>query len=153
MQAPGLGPDAHWSPFPAQGELKLADFGWAVSSREGFDSRCVRGCRATFAPACAPLTDTGPVFPGSNKRRTLCGTVDYLAPEMVEGEGYDQGVDRWMLGVLCFEMLTGRPPFESKGSMAETYMKIVECDVRFPAHVSAEARDLVSSVRGEGKRV
>lgn len=98
------------------------------------------------APALtAPLTLCPP---GSNKRRTLCGTVDYLAPEMVEGEGYDQGVDRWMLGVLCLEMLTGRPPFESKGSMADTYIKIVECDVRFPAYVSAEARDLVGTVRG-----
>ena len=47
-----------------------------------------------------------------NRRQTLCGTLDYLPPEMVNGEQHDKAVDLWALGVLCFEFLEGVPPFE-----------------------------------------
>lgn len=47
-----------------------------------------------------------------NRRQTLCGTLDYLPPEMVNGEQHDKAVDLWALGVLCYEFLEGVPPFE-----------------------------------------
>ena len=43
----------------------------------------------------------------TNKRQTLCGTLDYLPPEMVEGAPHDYRVDIWSLGVLCYEFCTG----------------------------------------------
>ncbi|XP_069739286.1 aurora kinase C-like [Phaenicophaeus curvirostris] len=61
----------------------------------------------------------------SLRRRTLCGTLDYLPPEMVEGQPHDEKVDLWCLGVLCFELLAGHPPFESP-SHAETYRRITK---------------------------
>ena len=48
----------------------------------------------------------------SNRRQTLCGTLDYLPPEMIEGKEHTAQVDLWSLGVLCYEFLVGSPPFE-----------------------------------------
>lgn len=48
----------------------------------------------------------------SNRRQTLCGTLDYLPPEMIEGKEHNAKVDLWALGVLTYEFLVGSPPFE-----------------------------------------
>ena len=81
-------------------------------------------------------------------RRTLCGTLDYLPPEMVEGSDHDANVDVWSLGVLCFEFLYGIPPFEAEGN-TKTYKRILEVDLQFPPvpAVSDAAKDLISKVR------
>lgn len=79
------------------------------------------------------------------RRTTLCGTLDYLPPEMVEGKPHDETVDLWSLGVLCYEFLCGSPPFETQ-SNNETYKRICNVDIRFPSHVSAKARDLIVKV-------
>jgi aurora kinase len=97
--------------------LKLADFGWAVSDKNGFK-------------------DT------HHKRTTLCGTLDYLPPEMVENRPYSESVDTWTIGVLLYEMLTGSPPFMAPGT-ENTYKKIQECVVDFPDYVSPEAKGLI----------
>jgi len=52
-----------------------------------------------------------------NRRMTLCGTLDYLPPEMVEGKEHSERVDYWALGVLTYEFLVGAPPFEDKNSV------------------------------------
>ncbi len=82
------------------------------------------------------------------RRNTLCGTLDYLPPEMVEGRDHDEKVDLWSLGVLCYEFLVGVPPFEEQGSYRATYQRITRVDIRFPPHVSLEARDLIHRVGG-----
>ena len=81
-------------------------------------------------------------------RKTLCGTLDYLPPEMVEGADHDATVDVWSLGVLCYEFLFGVPPFEAAGH-SETYKRILKVDLRFPAEVpvSHGARDLIRKAR------
>lgn len=78
----------------------------------------------------------------SSRRTTLCGTLDYLPPEMVEGKAHDEKVDLWSLGVLCFEFLCGKPPFESEKHV-DTYKRICSVDLRFPSHVSSGARDII----------
>ncbi|KAL3566400.1 hypothetical protein D5086_031815 [Populus alba] len=97
----------------AQGELKIADFGWSVH---------------TF-----------------NRRRTMCGTLDYLPPEMVQSVEHDASVDIWSLGVLCYEFLYGVPPFEAM-EHSDTYRRIVQVDLKFPPKpiVSSAAKDLIS---------
>lgn len=56
------------------------------------------------------------------RRKTLCGTLDYLPPEMVEGKEHSTAVDNWSLGVLTYEFLFGGPPFEAPGHQ-DTYRR------------------------------
>lgn len=68
----------------SDGDIKMSDFGWSVHTSQS-----------------------------RNRRNTLCGTLDYLPPEMVEGVSHDNSVDIWSLGVLAYEFLVGDPPFET----------------------------------------
>ncbi|KAM7315486.1 aurora kinase C isoform X1 [Ixodes scapularis] len=79
----------------------------------------------------------------SSRRDTMCGTMDYLPPEMVENSVYDERVDLWAVGVLTYELLVGHPPFEAK-TASETYARIRKVDLRFPTHLCSGAKDLIS---------
>lgn len=79
----------------------------------------------------------------TSRRTTLCGTLDYLPPEMVEAREHDSTADVWSLGVLTYEFLVGSPPFEAEGYRA-TYRRISNVDLRFPSSVSPGAKDLIS---------
>lgn len=79
----------------------------------------------------------------TSRRNTLCGTLDYLPPEMVEGREHDEMVDVWSLGVLLYEFLVGSPPFEAEGHRA-TYSRISRVDLQFPPEVQSDARDLIA---------
>ena len=58
------------------------------------------------------------------RRKTYCGTFDYAAPEILEGEEYDMSVDLWCLGILTYEILVGKAPFYHI-SRKETMKKIM----------------------------
>jgi len=79
----------------------------------------------------------------SERRKTLCGTLDYLPPEMIDGKGHDHSVDIWAFGILSYEFLTGSPPFESEGSTAQTYQRIKALDLTFPSYVPKDASDFI----------
>lgn len=81
-----------------------------------------------------------------NRRMTLCGTLDYLPPEMVEGKEHNEKVDYWALGVLTYEFLIGNPPFEDRSSVSNTYRRIAKVDLRFPSNMSTDAKDLVAKL-------
>ncbi|XP_078047472.1 aurora kinase B [Augochlora pura] len=92
------------------------------------------------------LADFGwSVHAPSSKRNTLCGTLDYLPPEMVTGQNYDIYVDHWCLGILCYEFLVGNPPFLSD-SQQETYAKIKTVNIEWPSVITPGAKDLISKL-------
>src|ERR1043165_5606986 len=81
----------------------------------------------------------------SSSLKTICGTLDYLAPEMVKRQLYNEKVDVWALGIICYELLVGAPPFESIG-FHPTIHRIVFDEVMIPDYVSREANDIISMV-------
>lgn len=80
-----------------------------------------------------------------NRRKTMCGTLDYLPPEMVYKKAYDHTIDIWSVGILAFEFLTGHPPFES-ADQAQTFSKIKNLDVPYPEYMSPAARDFIAQI-------
>ncbi|XP_049852241.1 uncharacterized protein LOC126329997 isoform X2 [Schistocerca gregaria] len=95
-----------------KGNVKIADFGWSSVVSE------------------------------SSRRNTLCGTLDYLPPEIIERRGHDSRVDVWSLGVLAYELITGEAPFLDRGE-EKTLKKICNVEIVYPSYVSSEAKDLI----------
>lgn len=98
-----------------EGHVKLADFGWSN------------------------------IMDNATLRVTFCGTPDYLAPEMIRGEGHNETLDMWCMGVLLYEMTVGKSPFGAS-TQEQTCRLILQVDLRFPATYDADAQDVVRSL-------
>jgi len=101
--------------FDGEGHVQLCDFGWSN------------------------------VMQNADLRSTFCGTPDYLAPEMIRGEGHNESLDMWEMGVLLYEMTVGKSPFGSNSQEA-TCRLILQVDLRFPADMDPDAQNLVTSL-------
>ena len=96
----------------AQGYVKLSDFGFAKILGE------------------------------DGSTQTLCGTPDYMAPEVLAGGGHGKGVDWWALGVLLYELIVSFPPFADADHL-RSCQRILGGDLSFPSHVSPLAASLI----------
>lgn len=97
--------------------LKIADFGWCVRVR------------------------TEPV----QRQFTFCGTMDYLAPEMLQQCGHDHTLDIWACGILLYEMMVGRPPFQTS-NYPVLVSRILNVVLNFPAWMPEGVKDLVKKL-------
>ncbi|KAJ1442339.1 kinase-like domain-containing protein [Ochromonadaceae sp. CCMP2298] len=77
--------------------------------------------------------------------RTLCGTSEYMAPEMLTRNGYGRAVDWWSLGALAYEMLVGRPPFQGK-SQKELDRKILSERAVVPSYLAPATHALLKGM-------
>ncbi|KRT80153.1 protein kinase [Oryctes borbonicus] len=80
-------------------------------------------------------------FDGERKK-TLCGTPNYIAPEILNKKGHSFEVDIWSIGCIMYTLLIGRPPFETN-SLKETYSRIKKCEYRLTSNISSSAKHLI----------
>ena len=79
------------------------------------------------------------------KRKTFCGTIDYMPPEMANGAHYDFKSDNWAIGVLAYEFMVGKAPFETK-SRGLTLDGIKRGDIEYPSFLSEDAKDFINKL-------
>jgi len=96
-----------------QGHIKLTDFGLC---KEAIDENSVT--------------------------HTFCGTIEYMAPEILTRTGHGKAVDWWSLGALMYDMLTGAPPFTAE-NRKKTIDKILKGKLNLPPYLTPDARDLL----------
>ncbi|XP_027504961.1 serine/threonine-protein kinase PLK3 isoform X1 [Corapipo altera] len=97
-------------------ELKVGDFGLA---------------------ACQDVSD--------QKKKTICGTPNYLAPEVLLRQGHGPESDVWSLGCVMYTLLCGNPPFETS-DLKETYRCIKQVEYTLPAFLSLPAKHLIAGI-------
>lgn len=83
-------------------------------------------------------------FDGERKK-TLCGTPNYIAPEILSKKGHSYEVDVWSLGCMLYTLLVGKPPFETT-CLKDTYSKIKKNEYRIPSRITPAARNLIQSL-------
>jgi len=95
-------------------EIKIGDFG--LATQVGFDGE---------------------------KKRTLCGTPNYIAPEVLGKKGHSYEVDIWSLGCILYTLLVGKPPFETQ-TLKDTYSRIKKNEYNIPSKIGPLARKLIT---------
>lgn len=93
------------------------------------------------------LTDFGfaKILEPGTRTYTLCGTPEYIAPEVLLNKGHGKPVDWWTLGILIYEMIVGQPPFCDEDPMG-IYQKILAGKVYFPKYFDKNAKALVKKL-------
>jgi len=93
------------------------------------------------------LTDFGfaKIIEPGQRTYTLCGTPEYIAPEVLLNKGHGKPVDWWTLGILTYEMIVGQPPFCDEEPMG-IYQKILAGKIYFPKYFDKSAKTLVKKL-------
>uniref|UniRef100_A0A8C5L8W8 Serine/threonine-protein kinase PLK n=1 Tax=Jaculus jaculus TaxID=51337 RepID=A0A8C5L8W8_JACJA len=79
------------------------------------------------------------------RKKTLCGTPNYIAPEVLSKKGHSFEVDVWSIGCIMYTLLVGKPPFETS-CLKETYLRIKKNEYSIPKHVNPVAASLIQKM-------
>nr|XP_003699289.1 PREDICTED: serine/threonine-protein kinase polo [Megachile rotundata] len=79
------------------------------------------------------------------RKKTLCGTPNYIAPEILTKAGHSYEVDIWSIGCIMYTLLVGKPPFETS-SLRETYARIKQVQYKIPTHINTVAMNMISNM-------
>lgn len=82
---------------------------------------------------------------GSKEAKSVCGTPEYLAPEVLHKQGHGKPVDWWTLGAILYEMISGLPPFYTT-NRDELFEKIKFGQLKYPAYITANCRSLLENL-------
>jgi serine/threonine protein kinase len=165
------------------GHVKLADFGLSkalpVAGHHGHDadddqlmdgftgnSGTGSGCTNHGAFSGIPILDSDNRDRMRSSTRSCCGTLVYMAPEVIEKTPYGKAADLWSLGAVIYDMLVGQPPFHvevaaggsckdrktrhgcgrSNTNRSATKYNILHCNYKFPAGISCKSQSLVNEL-------
>ena len=112
------------------GHVALCDFGIAAACSESINT---------------PHKKRGVKTPATPRRRSFCGTIDYMAPELLRGEPYDDSVDWWALGCVFHELLADKPPF-SRQRPRDMFCAILREEP--PSLIVSQGVECADAVRG-----
>uniref|UniRef100_A0A8D0FPA9 Serine/threonine-protein kinase PLK n=2 Tax=Strigidae TaxID=30459 RepID=A0A8D0FPA9_STROC len=79
------------------------------------------------------------------RKKTLCGTPNYIAPEVLGKKGHSFEVDIWSIGCIMYTLLVGKPPFETS-CLKETYIRIKKNEYTIPKHINPVAANLIQKM-------
>lgn len=116
------------------GHIMLSDFDLSKQSGPGGAPTMINIRASGTSTSSLPMVDTKSSI-GNFRTNSFVGTEEYIAPEVIKGNGHTSAVDWWTLGILIYEMLFGTTPFKGKNRNA-TFANILKVDVSFPDHPS-----------------
>lgn len=113
------------------GHLKLTDFGFA----KHIDERYITNTTILI----------GVISNCNYRTNSMCGTLDYMAPEILMAKGHGKAADWWSLGILIYEMLSGCPPLSVDAGNGSHAMHLISAGkLEYPAYFDKDAVDLIS---------
>ena len=120
----------------AEGHLLLTDFGLSKVALPGPRSRAASDATTSTTSTTTEVSDDACCH-------SILGTVEYMAPEVVQGQVYGRAVDWWSFGALGFDLMTGNPPFRGRNN-AKIQENIVKQKLQLPYFLSPDAKDLLT---------